>query len=241
MSDESNWLLAIESATRQTSVALFRGADLIDEEWGPLERDVAESLLESIDVLLARCKLSPEEIQDFAVSIGPGSFTSLRIGVATVKGLAFGRPHRAVGISTLEALALEVEPGRLAVPVLDARRGELYAAVYQREPGGSGVDLFQRLPEGVYTPEEVAGALDEPCVLVGDGGELAGNRISELASASVAVLTSPRGSPRARQVGRIARNRLTRGEFLDAGSLVPRYLRRPEAEVKRTGVRFEGS
>lgn len=241
MTDDSSWLLAIESATRHTSVALYRGADLVDEQWGPMERDVAESLLESIDALLTRSDLSPTQIRDFAVSMGPGSFTSLRIGVATVKGLAFGRPHRALGVSTLEALALEAPPGRVAVPALDARRGELYAAVYSSDAGGSAEELQQRLPEGVYTPEELARALLEPCVLVGEGGELAGDRIRELAAVPVSVLAPPDGLPRARHVGRIARARLARGEFTDAASLVPRYLRRPEAEVKRTGVRFEGT
>jgi tRNA threonylcarbamoyladenosine biosynthesis protein TsaB len=170
-------------------------------------------------------------VEAFAVSIGPGSFTGLRIGLATLKGLAFGSSRRSVAVPTLEALA---QPARGAGPVvalLDARRGELYAA---------GFDGAAAVPEGVYTPEALARLLPPRCTLVGEGAQLFGTALRALRGPGVALAPGSLALPRARHVGALAARVLAAGGGGDAAELAPRYLRRAEAEVRRTGLRVEG-
>jgi tRNA threonylcarbamoyladenosine biosynthesis protein TsaB len=152
-------------------------------------------------------------IDAFAVSIGPGSFTGLRIGLATVKAFALGTAKPVAAVPTLAAMAWpEREPGVLLVPLLDARRGELYAAAYR----GLGDGLVRVLEEGVWRPEELEARL-----------------------AGLGLARSVVAAPRAEAVGEIGARILARGQGRPAADLVPRYLRRAEAEARRTGKPLE--
>ncbi len=227
-------VLALESATAALSVALLRGHDLLDEI-AAAEGPAAATLLPAIDALLERTRVAVADLDAFAISIGPGSFTSLRVGIATLKGLAFGSDVPVLGVSTLAALARAAGPtDRLVVPLLDARRGELYAASYAAGAGWETV-----VPEGVYTPVALAARLTAPCVLVGEGAALCGDAIAARLGGDVERLPPPAGNVRARYVGALGVEQLERGEWLSAAQLAPHYLRRAEAEVKRTGQRFE--
>ncbi|MBW2543077.1 MAG: tRNA (adenosine(37)-N6)-threonylcarbamoyltransferase complex dimerization subunit type 1 TsaB, partial [Deltaproteobacteria bacterium] len=147
-------LLALEPATAALSVALLRGPELIDEIAAPAG-PAAATLLQTVDALLERAGAALGDLEAFAVSIGPGSFTSLRVGIATLKGLAFESGLPIAPVSTLAALARAAEPAdRLVVPMLDARRGELYAAAYAAD-----ADWEPIVPEGVYTPEALCAQL----------------------------------------------------------------------------------
>jgi tRNA threonylcarbamoyladenosine biosynthesis protein TsaB len=229
-------LLALEPATAALSVALLRGEKLIDEELAPAG-PAATTLLPVVDRLLNRAGVALGELEAFAISVGPGSFTSLRVGIATVKGLAFESGLPIAPVSTLAALALAAgSTDRLVVPMLDARRGEIYAAAYAGAPGRELV-----LPEGVYTPEALSARIKAPCVLVGDGADLCGEAIVAALGEGVEVLRPPEGNARARHVGALGVEQLARGAWVGAAQLVPHYLRRAEAEVKRTGERFESA
>jgi tRNA threonylcarbamoyladenosine biosynthesis protein TsaB len=229
-------LLALESATSALSVALLRGDNLVDEVSAPLG-PAAETLLPAIDTLLGRADVETHALDAFAVSIGPGSFTSLRVGIATAKGLAFGTDRPVAPVSTLAALALAAGPtDGTIVPMLDARRGEVYAAAYA---GGSRREMI--VEAGVYTPDELCARLEAPCILVGEAVALCGEAIRAELGDGVTLLPPPQGDPRARHVGRLGIELLARGDALDAAALVPHYLRRAEAEVKRVGERFEPS
>jgi tRNA threonylcarbamoyladenosine biosynthesis protein TsaB len=227
-------VLALEPATAALSVALLRGPDLIAEisaSAGP----AAATLLPAVDTLLGGAGVALRDLEAFAVSIGPGSFTSLRVGIATLKGLAFEGGLPVAPVSTLAALARVAGPtDRLVVPMLDARRGEVYAAAYAAGSEWEGV-----LPEGVYTPEALCEQLRPPCVLVGEGAALCGDAIADALGEGVAVLPPPEGNARARHVGALGVEQLARGSWVHAAQLAPHYLRRAEAEVKRTGERFE--
>ena len=229
-------VLAVEPATAALSVALLRGEDLVDEisaSSGP----AAETLLPAVDCLLDRAGVALGELEAFAISIGPGSFTSLRVGIATVKGLAFESDLPIAPVSTLAALARAADPtDRLVVPMLDARRGEVYAAAYA---GASRREVV--LPEGVYTPEALCARIQPPCVLVGEGADLCGEVIAAGLGEGVALLPPPEGNARARYVGALGVEQLARGSWVLAAQLAPHYLRRAEAEVKRTGERFESA
>ena len=227
-------ILALEAATVALSVALLRGKDLVDEVSAPAG-PAAQTLLPAVDCLLNRTGVALGELEAYAISIGPGSFTSLRVGIATVKGLAFESGLPIAPVSTLAALALAAGPtDRLVVPMLDARRGEIYAAAYA---GASRREVV--LPEGVYTPEALCTRIRPPCVLVGEGAVLCGEAIVAALGEGVTVLRPPEGNARARHVGALGVEQLARGSWVSAEQLVPHYLRRAEAEVKRLGERFE--
>jgi len=226
--------LALEPATAALSVALLRGGDLVDEISAPVG-SAAETLLPTVDRLLDRAGVALGDLEAFAISIGPGSFTSLRVGIATVKGLAFESDLPIAPVSTLAALARAADPtDRLVVSMLDARRGEVYAAAYA---GASRREVV--LPEGVYTPEALCARIRPPCVLVGEGAALCGEAIAAALGEGVALLRPPEGNAHARHVGAVGAEQLARGSWVRAAQLAPHYLRRAEAEVKRTGERFE--
>ena len=111
-------LLAIESSTERLSVALLRGEEILRLHEDPGSRRHAAALLPAIDRMLVDAGIDLDGIDAIGVSIGPGSFTSLRIGLATVKGLAFGRPLPTVGVSTLEAMALKEDDTKV-LPTID--------------------------------------------------------------------------------------------------------------------------
>jgi len=226
-------LLAIETATRIASVALLRGDAPIAELNGAEGSAAAESLLPAIDRLLREHDTAPADLDAFAVSIGPGSFTGLRVGLATLKGLAFGSDRPVACVPTLAALAeTALRRDRPVVALLDARRGEAYAAVYDLAEDGPR----PRLAEGVYGREELMAQLPPACVLVGEGAALFGPAIRERLGAEVEVAEGPAS---AAAVGRLGARMLARGEGSAAAAVVPRYVRRAEAEVKRTGEPFE--
>jgi tRNA threonylcarbamoyladenosine biosynthesis protein TsaB len=120
--------------------------------------------------------------------------------------------------------------------VLDARRGEVYAAAFEGEAGARPAAW---LPEGVYGAAELARRCPAPCRVVGEGVALCAQALRQALGARVALAPPPAGRARARCVGALGARRLARGEAGPAADLVPRYLRRAEAEVRRTGLRTE--
>jgi tRNA threonylcarbamoyladenosine biosynthesis protein TsaB len=224
-------LLAIESAVAP-GVALLRGEALLAER--ACSHPAAETLLPAIASLLAEEGVAPADVDAFAISIGPGSFTGLRVGLATLKGLAFGTQRPAVAVPTLAALAQEAPPGPgPIVAALDARRGEVYAAGFGAPEG----EPLPGLPEGVYPAAALCAALRAPCRLVGDGTALVADAVR--AAFGDAVALHPACAPRAASVGRLGARALAAGAGVDPASLVPRYVRRAEAEARRTGERVE--
>ncbi len=229
-------LLALESALRTPGVALLRDGELVAEITLPATQPVSEQLLPGIDHLLALCGSALDAVDAFAVSIGPGSFTGLRVGVATVKGLAFGGAQPVAAVSTLAALACAAgSPGDVVAAVLDARRGEVYAGVYeltQAEPS-------LKLADGLYTVPDLTARLPRSCVLVGDGALLYAEAFAAALGAGARILPEALARPRAFQVGRLGHALLAAGAGIGAEALCPRYLRRAEAEARRTGERLE--
>jgi len=231
-------LLSIESATRVMSVAILEGETLLAEISTFDERVHSERLLPAIDQLLRIADLSLDEIGAFAVSMGPGSFTGLRIGLATVKGLALGSDRLVAAVPTLAALTVAAAGavGPVAA-LLDARRDEVYAACLEG-PGDLGTPL---IPDAVLTAEELAAALPPSCtVVVGEGAGGVAASAAERAGGGMVLLPAALGRARAFHTGLLGARLLARGEGQRSEDLVPRYVRRAEAEVRRTGERFEG-
>jgi len=235
-------LLAVESATARASVAVLHGDHVLGRRDDRTGQHHSETLLPMLDALLAEIGAELADVEAFAISIGPGAFTSLRIGLATVKGLAFASDRPVVAIPTLEALAysaLHGDPANVSAPAvvatLDARRGEVYAAAWQPEVLGSdlapAMDRPALLAPGVYTPEALARSLPAGTRVVGEGASILAASESDLGALQLEGL--PHSMPDAVAVGRIARCDLAAGLGGPAADLVPLYLRLTQAEEER--------
>jgi tRNA threonylcarbamoyladenosine biosynthesis protein TsaB len=229
-------LLAVETATRVMSVALLDGERVVAEITSDDERVHSERLLPAIDRLLELAGVSLVQVGAFAVSIGPGSFTGLRIGLATLKAFALDEARPLVPVSTLAALCAAAAGARGPVAaLLDARRGEVYAAAVAMA-GDAEPTL---LPDSVFTPEELATALPpETTLVIGEDAEPAAARLC-LLRPDLQPLAAGEGAARATRVARLGRLVLAAGRAVPAAELVPRYVRRAEAEARRTGEALE--
>lgn len=224
-------ILAIETATTWQSVAILE-EDLVlathEQEAGGAHGSL---LLPAIDRLLSQSGLQLGELGGLACSIGPGSFTGIRVGIATCLGLrgATGLPLALV--PTLEAMARSLETATAPVcPVLVSRRGEVYWAIFRWMGDGR---LDRVVGERVGTPRAFAESLTEPTLVFGAGWSSMESESRAALSESGAVTVGPDHvfKPSAIQVARIGMERLRRGEI--AGDLVaPLYVQRAEAEIQ---------
>lgn len=224
-------ILAVETATTWQSVAILED-DLIvathEQEAGGAQGSL---LLPTIDRLLTQSGLQLSDLNGLACSIGPGSFTGIRVGIATCLGLrgATGLPLTLV--PTLEAMARSLESTTVPVsPILVSRRGEVHWAIFRR----AGEQRLNRvLNEQVGSPKALAQSLTEHTIVFGAGWSSMGHEIQAALPPSVTVTVGPDRvfRPSAIQVARIGMERLRRGEI--AGDLVaPLYVQRAEAEIQ---------
>ena len=222
-------VLGVESASPQGGVALVGEQGVVAEYVLNVEVTYAERLMPAIDRVLHDARMTIHEVEGMAVSIGPGSFTGLRIGLSTVKGLALATGKPVVGVPTLHALAWGVPYCRYPIcPILDARKQEVYCALYEYQ----GYDLISLMDEAAVDPETLAKRIDRPTLFVGDGWRVYG----PFFQATLGRLAIP--PPRSRGVSPAAvadlgRQRLLKGEKDPLESLLPRYIRASEAELKR--------
>ena len=141
-------ILSLETATRAGSIALARGHQLIAARAGDAKVSHSTNLLSDVDALLRETGCGLREVGLFAAACGPGSFTGLRIGLATVKSLAATLERRCAGVPTLEAVAYAAGPSRGTVAMIPAGRGEVFAQVFRIEPEG----VVQMLGPPVHQP-----------------------------------------------------------------------------------------
>ena len=202
-------LLAIDTSSLVLSCALAE-KDRLVAEWTVQKRLThSEQLIPHLDAMMKEAGVSKEDITAIAVSIGPGSFTGLRIGLATAKMAAYIWKVPIVGVDTLESLARNMEGAEAFIlPLEDAQRGHVYAALY------GAFDEFWK-----EAPEEAA------------PGECADTYKEKLESAGIRVAAPHSRLARAGSVARAAWARLEKGEKDDPLSLLPNYIRRSEAEV----------
>ncbi|MBW1634799.1 MAG: tRNA (adenosine(37)-N6)-threonylcarbamoyltransferase complex dimerization subunit type 1 TsaB [Deltaproteobacteria bacterium] len=225
-------VLSIDTATPCSSVALTIGTRMDGEILASLSlssgRTHSRRLLALVDYLMEETGVGWSRIDAVAVSLGPGSFTGLRIGMATAKGLAFAADKPLVGISTLDGLASKCAPTADICAVLDARKKEVYAAFFRTNEAGLTV------PTGVpmvITPEKLSACLPDSVVMVGDGVRVYGQLWKKLSEGGVQFAPSQMHEPAASSLGFIAKEMLERGEVLNVAEAVPLYIRASDAEL----------
>jgi tRNA threonylcarbamoyladenosine biosynthesis protein TsaB len=187
------------------------------------QRHAARLLLE-LDALLAAHGRPLGDVELIALSIGPGTFTGLRIGLATALGLAFGTELRIAPVSTLAAMAWQAREHACVVPLLDARKAQVYAGVY-------GPDAQLLRADCVCAPAELAAQLtgEGPVHLLGSGAERYRGALEEAFGARAVFLPPERGVPRASSVGVLGQRLASAGGALLPEQVEPAYLRPPDA------------
>jgi tRNA threonylcarbamoyladenosine biosynthesis protein TsaB len=222
-------ILALETATTAGSIAIVNDEELIAEVKININIAHAERLMPSVDYLLNAARLSISDIDAFAVSIGPGSFTGLRIGLSTAKGFSYATNKPLVSVPTLDAFARTLPFCRhLICPMLDARKNEVYAGLYKWE----GSVCKKIIPETAVNPEDFLEKIKEPAVFMGNGAIIYKKIIAETLKNNAIFAPVSKMSPSASSVAEIAIEKLKQGLIADPASLMPFYIRKPEAEMK---------
>ena len=225
-------ILAFETSAKAGSVALLDGENLLAESYQNTGLTHSQTIMTMAENMLKSCGYTPQEVQAVAVAAGPGSFTGVRIGVAAAKGFAWGAELPCYGVSTLEAMVLNlgVHDGYV-LPVMDARRNQVYNALFRVQKG-----KMERLcPDRAISLEELGEEiknLPEPVFLVGDGSVLCYNTLAETVPALV-LPQSHRMHQRAAGVGLAAAGLIAAGVSGDGAALQPNYLRLSQAERER--------
>ena len=225
-------ILAFETSAKAGSVALMEGGKLLAEDYQNTGLTHSQTLLSMAEALLRHCGKSPKDVKAVAVAAGPGSFTGVRIGVAAAKGFAWGAQLPCCGVSTLEAMArnLGIWEG-LVVCAMDARRSQVYNAVFEAHEGV----LTRRCPDRAISLADLGEELKietKPIFLVGDGSILCYNTLKDVVSGLI-LPPEHRMHQRAAGVALVAHAMLEAGVSCDAGSLEPNYLRLSQAEREK--------
>jgi tRNA threonylcarbamoyladenosine biosynthesis protein TsaB len=221
-------LLAIDTATPQVSVAVWRDGGLVAVMRAEEGRRHTEILAPAIQAVTAEAGVALADLDAIAVDVGPGLFTGLRVGLATAKALASALAVPAVAVTSLEALAQRrPDEPRVVAAVVDARRHEVFRALYRPGPGG----LVEMATPMSITPaalaDELAG-LGVDILVVGDGGLRYGDVV---AGPRVEVAGADDAYPDAGVVARVAEARLAAGQVTDAVGLRALYLRPPDVRI----------
>lgn len=227
-------ILGVETSCREGGIALLDDERLIAERSLPSEgRRHAQSLVKEVAEVLHAHKLSPGDVEVVAVSIGPGSFTGLRVGVTFAKTWCYATECRLVAVDTLQAVAEQTPPDADRVfAVADAQRGDLYVGEYHLRGGphpGEGQSPMTRMgPLAIVEAGEFAGRLSSGDFLTGPG--LA--RYASRFAGRCRVAAAEDRLPRAASVACIGRRSAAAGRFADFWTLEPSYVRRSAAEEK---------
>ena len=228
-------VLALDTTTRAGSVAVVEDDRVIDERPGDEAHTHAERLPGEILTIAAANQVALASIDLFAVASGPGSFTGLRIGIATIQGFAFVQGRGMVGVSALEALAhcasIGLSAGTHVAAWMDAYRRDVFAALYRvtDAPAFDPDRLVELDPPSVDSPSATwtrwSNEFDLPSVIIGDG--------AVLYEAMVTPARVMRPPLLAGAIGRLAVSYMRRGGAVHPSAVHPLYVRRPDAVVAR--------
>ncbi len=218
-------ILSLDSTAKTSTVAVLDNESLLGLYSVNIQNTHSETLLPMVKSLLESLRLTNDDIDAYAVSKGPGSFTGVRIGVATIKALAFGRNKPCVGVSTIEALSENLEGfSGIVCPIMNARRGQVYTGAFLN--GARFIDDTCMMLDDLIPMLEKTG---EPIYFCGDGYELVLDK----------KISNFRHTPEllryqnAYSVGKIAYKKLQNSEYVTDTDLRVEYLRKAQAERER--------
>jgi len=222
-------ILAIDTSTKFLSLAIAEKDKILVSFHRSLERQHCARLIPEIDSLLKKARLKLRDIDFMAFSIGPGSFTALRIGAATVKGVALVTKIKIVAVPTLDVLAYNIkESGRLIVPVIDAKRGNVYASVYSL----SGAGLRRHMKYSVLPVCELLKKIKENAIFLGDGLIPYRKAIEDNFKFKAEFAAEKDWHPKAATVAKLSYKLIKKRKFEEPDKFVPMYLYPKDVQVR---------
>ena len=229
-------ILGIDSSTPGCSVALLQEGAIISEQIAEPRPSHSKYLLQMVDQVLNEGSSRLNDVDGFAITIGPGSFTGLRIGVSLLKGFVLATEKPFLGINSLEALAYTLDsPEHPVCTVLDARKNEVYAAVFESRQNG----LHPLIKESVLCPEALCEQITVPTLFIGSGVE----RYRETFKQSLGTRFMEPGIPAkfstAAGATLLASRQFNHQKYFDLDQLKINYIRKSEAELSLGGALAE--
>jgi tRNA threonylcarbamoyladenosine biosynthesis protein TsaB len=222
-------ILGLDTSTEVLGLALLKEGRVVQSLSLAVGRRHSEKLPGALDRFLNEAGAKVTDLSGLAVSLGPGSFTGLRVGLSFTKGLAQALELPLVGVPTLLALAWRFAPARLPIgALLDARKGEVFCAIFHEKEGG----LLRMTPDRALSPEAFISEIKEPTLLVGSGVRIYGDFLKTRLG-PVAIFVSPNPeAPDPSDIAYLGWQRLKQGERDDLEKLEPVYVRASDAELK---------
>lgn len=214
-------ILGVDTSTPIGSVALIDGERFVAEHTLSIVKAHSSRLMPAIDQILKWADLTVHDLDACAVGIGPGSFTGIRIGVGTIKSLCYALKKPIVGVSTLEAIAYNLRyTDKLICPILDARKDEVYGAVFR-----GGQNLLRESGDLCVPIEALLNRIDDVTIFVGDGLQRYAPAVQERFGDDVPLADPIFNVPRGASIARIGYAQLLNGQSDDYFSLTPNYVR----------------
>ena len=221
-------ILAVDTATTSCSVAIVDQTSLLSEFTIDREETHSKHLMDMIKTVLRMSGLNFSDMDGFAITRGPGSFTGLRIGISTIKGLVVASEKPVVGVSSLKTLAFQVSYSRyLICPILDARKGEVYFSRYRCLNG----HLIKQTKESVAPPDKAVDDLNESCLFVGNGALLHKEMILEKMGEFAFFAPIIQNTIRASTIAYLSMAKFEKKDTDDIEKILPYYIRKSDAEL----------
>lgn len=222
-------ILALDTSSITATVALLDDNKLIGEYTLNYKKDHSQRLMPMIEGLLRACDTGVKEIDVFAVSLGPGSFTGLRIGIATMATMAQALDKQIVGVPTLEALAHNLHHiNGLICPIIDGQRDQVYTGLY-RWLNGKLVEIMENQLIKIDRLIDILGEKEDKIYFLGDGLDRFAESLREGLGDHFLLPPARLQIPSASTLGQVAKNKIKEGILLD---IVPIYMRRSQAEIQ---------
>ncbi len=226
-------ILALDTSTNVASVAILEDDVIIGEYSCNKGKTHSQRLMPMVENLLEKVGLSAKDMDAFAASIGPGSFTGLRIGVTTVKAMAFAAAKPVISINTLDALACNLSTSKAIIcPIIDARNSQVFTAIYKFTNG-----KLERLTDylGIHINElvDIIRSMQGEIVLLGDACTLHKDYFAAQLGDRLSIAPPNTALANASSVAMLARNAFLEGKLESCYDMVPFYLRKSQAERER--------
>ncbi len=221
-------ILGIDTSSPKGSIAITLRNKIISEKAISGHTSYSKNLFFIIDSILQDSNLNISQVDAFAVSIGPGSFTGLRVGLSSVLGFSLAQKKPVVSVETLLAMAHTIPfTENIICPVIDARKGELYTSFFQYDANGQICRLEE---DRTVKPELLVNEINKTTLFFGSGVETYGKVLSQKLG-NLAVFDNGSSNTTAASVAKLAFEKTQNGEKTDSALLKPKYVRRSEAEM----------
>ena len=224
-------IIAIDSSGLVATVAIATEDTVIAEYTVNHKKTHSQTLLPMLDEIKRMTELELDSVDAIAIAAGPGSFTGLRIGSATAKGLGMALDKPIIEVPTVDALAMNVwGTGDVVCPIMDARRGQVYTGIYEFDADGVLKTIHEQFPEDISAVVDILNGIGRPVIFLGDGVPVYGDKIASSITVPYRFAPPHMSRQRAAAVAVLAAKYYKEGNTVSAADHKPMYLRASQPE-----------